>query len=474
MGETENESELFEKFLQFEEKHSVYDVRVEGVPIWERVRRQVYSDIISGNEGSNDEGDHGFDITRAAKGIWLWGKNFVHKNSYFSDKHDYLFWGHQRRKLQDDDLWWDIYFDPIYEEVDLDRIHLEVAHWTDHLTPAKTRNLRYMDMPVYTGTIARELFASRYPVDDESLSTLRSLESALKSEFDTRIELSTMVRQKLVQRKVRKPLYKLLLNRIQPKIVVLIVSYCRETFIEVCKDMNIPVVELQHGVIHPRHLGYSYPDNRPKQTFPDYLLVFGDYWKNAVEFPLPSENIYSVGYPYFDTINKQYSNRESTDQVVFISQPQIADSLSQFAVKFEETFDISTVYKLHPHEYDNWEETYPHLKQSTIQVVSHEPQLYELLSESTVQVGVDSTVLYEGLNFNLDTFIFDDVDLYLSDLGETEYASYVTNVEDLRREIDNRESKTVDVEMFFKSNPTKNVQTALSEIMNQHESSSTD
>jgi hypothetical protein len=472
MSEKRNMSKILEDFLRFEEKYSAFELRIEGIPIWERVRKQVYSKITS-NSGDSTERKDGLDRIKAAKGISLWIKNFVHKNPYFSGKHDYLFWGHQRRKLQDDGQWWDIYFDPIYEEIDLDHVHLEVAHWTDHLTPAKTRNLRYIDMPVYTGTIARELFASRYSIDPESVSTLRSLEGALKRKFDTPIELLTMVREKLVQRKVRKPLYRLLLNRIQPKIVVLTVSYHRETFIEVCKDMNIPVVELQHGIIRPHHLGYSYPNNRSKHTFPDYLLVFGDYWKNTVEFPIPPENIYSVGYPYLDMMNEQYSSCKSTDQVIFISQPHIADQLTQFAVKFEEISDFSSVYKLHPHEYENWEKRFPHLKRSPIQVVTHEPRLYRLLSESTVQVGVNSTVLYEGLKFNLETFIFDDVDNHTSNLGKTEYANYVTDIEDLQKSINSPESKKLSTEVFFRTDPIKNVRTALSRIMKQHERSPT-
>jgi hypothetical protein len=246
---------------------------------------------------------------------------------------------------------------------------------------------------------------------------------------------------------------------------MLVISYHRETFVEVCKEMDIPVVELQHGVIHSGNLEYSYPGNRPKQTFPDYLFVFGDYWKDAVEFPLPKDRIYSVGYPYFESQSERYANRESTERVVFLSQPTIGDSLYDFAVEFAEQSDLPVVYKLHPHEYDNWKERYPRLEQSSIRVVCDEPPLYELLAESTVQVGVRTTVLYEGLNFDLDTYIFDDVQIHVSRLADTSYATRISTVEELSRRIATRASNPVDVDKFFKSNAIQNMQDALEDIL---------
>jgi hypothetical protein len=153
--------------------------------------------------------------------------------------------------------------------------------------------------------------------------------------------------------------------------------------------------------------------------------------------------------------------------VVFISQPQIGDQLSQFAVEFGEVSDLPVVYKLHPHEYDDWEDKYPHLEQSRVQVVCDEPQLYEILAESTVQVGVDSTVLYEGLNFDLDTYIFENVEIYLSQLIQTEYAEGVSTVEDLSREIHSNNADKHNVNQFFRKNAIQNMEDALSDVVNR-------
>ena len=66
------------------------------------------------------------------------------------------------------------------------------------------------------------------------------------------------------------------------------------------------------------------------------------------------------------------------------------------------------MYKLHPGEYDRWREAYPWLVDADIKVIdSSEPPLYELFARSSVQVGVASTAIYEGLTFDLETYIYD-------------------------------------------------------------------
>ena len=55
---------------------------------------------------------------------------------------------------------------------------------------------------------------------------------------------------------------------------MLVVSYGRgmKLLTEVAKTLEVPVVELQHGVINPHHLGYHYPETYPMRTFPKYVL----------------------------------------------------------------------------------------------------------------------------------------------------------------------------------------------------------
>jgi hypothetical protein len=191
---------------------------------------------------------------------------------------------------------------------------------------------------------------------------------------------------------------------------LVVVSYGKEPFVMACKQLGIPVVELQHGVIYPEHLAYSYPGDRIKKSFPDYLLVWGEFWREHTEFPIPDERVIPVGYPYLDQRVERYAGVESEDRLLFISQGTIGEQLSKFALAVDEHPDIDhdIVYKLHPGEYDRWREEYPWLTEANFEVVDDsERDLYRLFAESSVQVGAGSTAVYEGLCFDLETYVYD-------------------------------------------------------------------
>lgn len=232
------------------------------------------------------------------------------------------------------------------------------------------------------------------------------------------------------------------------------------------------MVELQHGVIYDHHLGYSYPENETKTTFPDYLLTFGEFWNENARFPISDDRVIPVGYPYLEQRLDKYDDVEPAEQLLFISQGTIGRELSQFALKVHEDnrIDHEVVYKLHPGEYDRWEDEYPWLAESDMRVIDEsEPPLYRLFAESSAQIGVGSTAVYEGLCFGLETFVFEvDGSEVLRPLIEDGAASSVESVEDLREDIGSATEHRFDRERFFKSDSVDNIITALKKIRHDH------
>jgi len=188
-----------------------------------------------------------------------------------------------------------------------------------------------------------------------------------------------------------------------------VVSYGNEVPIEACKELSIPTVELQHGVISARHLGYAYGHEKArKRLFPDWLFLFGEFWREAAAFPIPPERVRAVGWAYLERRRLEQPRIERKQQVLFLSQKTIGHALSRIAVELAGTPGVEheVVYKLHPGERLSWRKDYPWLGEAKVRVVDgDEPHLYELLAESSAQVGVYSTALYEGLVFGLDTFV---------------------------------------------------------------------
>ena len=397
-------------FKSFELNHSLFDLRIDDVPVWERLRFQVYKQIKRqyGTGKAHTDVDRGY--REYLGGVKLFTKNLFIKNPYFTGESDILYFGHSRRKKGEDGHWRDIYCDPIHNACDHEYVHFEEPYLLNHLSPAQTSNLRYLDLIKYGSHIQRILGINDIKMTTESRTILTDIEDELLDVFDVEVDLLSMTKEALHSRRTILPLYRRLLKHVDPKLVVLTVSYDRETFIEACKQQNIPVVELQHGVIYPNHLGYAYPGPRSKETFPDYLLTFGEFWTDVVEFPIPDDHIIPVGYPYLEQSADKYDHVETKDQLLFISQGAIGEQLSKFAVAVDQHPDINheIVYKLHPGEYDRWQAEYPWLVDVDFNVIDQsEPELYRLFAESQGQIGVYSTAVYEGLQFGLETYLYE-------------------------------------------------------------------
>jgi hypothetical protein len=308
----------------------------------------------------------------------------------------------------DDGHWWDIYCDPIHESTDMDYLHVEEPFLNRHFRPARTDKLRYLDLIHYAGTLREELGLDRASPSDGERRTLHAIEERIRADFEIDVDVTGKALTKLHRHNAMIGLYDRFLARVDPDLVVLVAGSGKETFISACKQRGVSVAELQHGHISEYSIEYSFPGDRTKRTFPDYLLTFGEYWNHTDVYPTDPDNIIDVGYPYLEWSKERYSGVGSTDQILFMSQWMITPELSKFAVELAELIDDdrNIAFKLHPDEYDRWQEFYPWLVDSGVDVIGSDgPPLHRLLAESGVQVGVYSTTMFEGLYFGLETYV---------------------------------------------------------------------
>jgi hypothetical protein len=464
-----DQSELHAVFLEFES--DLFEIKPQGIPIWEWMRSGVYRELLI-KKGIFNEAQTSVEMNVSSylKGGYLFLRNIVRRNPYFSGTSDFLFYGNPRRKLQSDGYWWDIYCDPIHTKCNLNYLQVESNYKLKHYRPARTENFAYLDFIHYTDFIKRQLGLVSVTLDAETKIVLDTAAEEFKNQFGIEIDFVSKAEYHLRLRKSRRPLYMRLLSRIDPELAVVICSYGKETFIECCKDQDIPVVELQHGIIREDHTGYSYPGNRIKEMFPDYLLTWGEFWGDRVEFPIPDKRVIPVGYPYLEQRRNKHTDVASNDQILLISQRSIGKELSKFALELEQHphIDHDIVYKLHPGEYDYWEEEYPWLVDADFEVIdSSEPPLYELFAGSNIQVGVYSTAIYEGMVFNLKTFVYDCPGVgTLDSLIEEGAAELISSSDELVLGM-SRENSTVDFEYFFESNATEEVCEVLSRLLSE-------
>jgi hypothetical protein len=306
-------------------------------------------------------------------------------------------------------------------------------------------------------------------VSSGEVEPFEAAEQALRDEFGVDIDVADLAAGQALVRATRLPLWRRLIRRLDPEIAVVLVGYMRETFVEACQMEGVPVVELQHGVVYPEHVGYAYPTTEPS-VFPDYFLTFGEFWNDAASYPLHPEQIRSVGYPYLERRTMELDDIDATGEVVFISQGTIGADLSRVALETAERLDRDVVYKLHPGEQDRWKRDYPWLSGSEVRVVDgSDVALYDLLNRATAVVGVNSTALYEALAFDADVYVLPFTGVSAMErLVDAGGAVRVEDTSAIVKMLDTEPERCgVDVDYIFEPDAVSNVERAVRDIIEE-------
>lgn len=401
------------ELIRLETELDLCDRTVDGVHFWELVRVPVCDHI--GRElgllrPSQDRPPNG-PIARLRSAASVAG-SVITKNPFNAAPADVLFIGHPRRRLDDHGRWMDVYCDPIIEDVlrpeGLSSLVVERPFLHRHMAPPRTRNLRHLDAIAALSAMGRTL--RRVSLSPNDALLVDELDEQLGDTFGVEVRLRRHVQRALDLRDSQLPLYDKLLEIVAPKLVFIVVSYGNETITEAARARGIPTAELQHGVIAPEHLGYSYPGDLTKRAFPDYFISFGEFWSSWVDLPLPDEKVIDAGFIHFERESARYDDTTPRRQILFISQKTIGEPLSRCAAELAGRDDhgYDVVYKLHPSELDSWKSSYPWLADAKVRVIDDDDvPLYRLMAESRAQVGVYSTAVFEGLAFGLETYVLD-------------------------------------------------------------------
>jgi hypothetical protein len=459
--------ETCEKFFKLEKDLNLFGWKIDGVYIWELIRFPVFN-LIMQAEGMYGQAHTQIkpSLSNKCKTFLSSLYNYIFKNPFFIPKGTILFLGHPRRKLFADGTYWDIYCDPIIENIEGKFCILESYYLNGHLKPAKTKNLYYADfltlIDFTVSRIVRLLKKNKMACDTKSNELIHEI----KSRFDVHISFENQIQKQVVGFRIRSALYSFLFDRIRPKCILVLVGYGNEAKVFAAKKKGIPVIEMQHGTLSPYHVGYNFPEGTTKRYFADYFFSFGDFWKDVAHFPIPKINIIRVGYPYLAHALEKFKNVPKKQRIVFISQGSIGAELSSFAVQLRKitSAHIDIIYKLHPGEYDRWKQEYPCLIDSGIQIIdSHSPDLYEILSSASWQIGVYSTAIYEGLAFGCMTYLVDLPGVaYMDKLIASGYAQLVQQPEDIHL---NEKHVDIDVDYFFAKDWKNNFINALDTVV---------
>lgn len=401
------------KFIEIEKRLNLLN-QSEDALIWERMRHIVIDNTFLkiGMHESKRKMEIGKlkNMKKFYILILLMYNSLLYNPFFVWKKPKYLFWGSPRRK-KENNYYVDIYTDYLSELLPKEKVMtVEKPYNWSHLTPAFTKKLKYADFFLLCTFILKRLYVKKNNIYVGNI--FKKVEIELYQEFGVNLPIHKLAVSTAVSRKIALLIFKTYLKWIRPEIIFLVSSYGKANLIEAAQKQNIVTVELQHGVLSPTHLGYSFPKPLKKKCFPDYFFSFGIYWSQHVNFPIEYEKIIPIGFPYLNSKVQSIGKIEKKDQILFLSQSTSGSQVIQCAIMLAHSSSRpkSIIFKLHPDEYRWWKKEYPDLlkaeKQGLLQVVDKDnPGLYELLAESEYQVGVNSTAIYEGIAFGCRTII---------------------------------------------------------------------
>ena len=467
--------EINSTLLRLESEYNLLERQSDDVYYWERVRHSIHKKIIrkiqkvekgpSKNEGSKRSRKIKRYTEESTKAL----KNLFRKNPYLADQSEIIFYGKGRRRQLNDGTWYDMHLDPIAEMLDETYTFIEP---TGGPPQAPSKNRRFLTLPRFVGDVAQKLGYS-YELPEEERDHLQKFESAVEDELGVSIDAISRVERELSNRKLRLPMLNKIVQRIDPKICFMTYGHSHHsTFIEACHNQDVTVVDVQYCAVHPNYWPYHYPGDRQRRVKPDYMFLWGKFWKEAADLPFDDEELYITGFPYFERQVKKYKNERQKDQVLFVSNPISGPYLSKFAAELAKTsVDKKIAFKLHGSEFDTWQSDYPELaevhNQGRVTVLDEvEGSLHKVLSESQVQVGVSSTALYEGLGFDLPTYILDAPPAYeMRRLINANYAELIDEAQMLASKLDSTGKTVPDTNSLFEPECQKQLEEIICRLL---------
>lgn len=464
---------LYLKFCKFEVDNQLFTKKIRGVHYWDRIRAQVYRNIRQCLIAQTDNYSTKTDDSKSSRLIKLTDRlyNIVRSSSHTNllpPDAQVLFWAAEEdRRREFRGKYWDIIVDPQLNQISQSAVSVEsgseiIKHCDGEL---KTANVLNSDIYTLLGAIRKNLKRYKSLRTDEA-DSLTQIESEIESRFNTSIDLLNIVNTELMNRKLRKPVIRNLLKIIQPDVIIIRHNPSKTTLIEVAQDMDITVVELQHGVDMIESFAISYPYSvKGKLIYPDVYFSWGEKWKKQPRFPI--DDVRVVGWPFINYMKKQYqtNSNDFENHVLFLSQPSSAPKLIELALYLSKTCDYDVTYRLHPSKRSNWKSTYPNLRRNEITIDDGSNNLYSQFNKSQAVIGTNSTAVFEALKFDTPALIHapSTVPRISELLSPIKSAKLFETKAELRQALSTT-SVSLNTDKLFEPNAMQNFQTEINDM----------
>jgi hypothetical protein len=408
-------------FIAFEEREQLFDQRMVGVSYWQLIRHDVFRETL---EAIGLAQRAHLRLDELPLRHWLGSQlqqlpKTLERSLFTRLAPAELLVAAHPRHLAYQGRFICPYSQPLLWGTPRSRLLLEGHFQGRYFSPDAGEPTRYIDLLLVRAHAefrARELLGGGLSARD--LAALTRVVEGLTSLFGNAPTIAAVKRRArtavLTMLGLTAPLTRLL-DRVQPKLIVCVVGYrlVNQVLTVLARRRGIPVAELQHGTMGAAHAGYNFAPGRRPESFPDYVLLFGELWRSATPgLPLDAAHTPAIGYGWLELQRASLVRPDRVSglrRILFLSQRGIGRELSRVACALRSQLPAAAfelVYRLHPSEGIGWRESYPELALSGVKVeLASDRDLYASQCRADVQVGVYSTALLEGVAFGLDTYL---------------------------------------------------------------------
>ena len=245
------------------------------------------------------------------------------------------------------------------------------------------------------------------------------------------------------------------------------------------REQNIPIIELQHGIIYPLHPSYNTTLLNQSEKFkPDYVFTYGRKDKECLERLqyIEQDKIFVVGSYGLEKVKRDRSDlsdylkeRLVSDKVTvsIVATVNDVNELYNFAIELEEISKKTLQILLLPRlRIDHLEDT------ACIKVLDVKyTSIFEIYKCSNLLLTKSSTAALESLFMEIPTFIYEikDHSIFHINYPYIETLNYTSSAQFFYSQIENRTYKRPskeDIDNVYALEPLSNFNAAIEKINN--------
>lgn len=458
-----------ERFFDFEAENHLFDLEYKGIRFWHIIRMDIWYKIVNSDENASiDRQDERSIFTKLAflKRVFWQKRQEFKKGTFnllvFCGQTNYLLNGKKQNPYTSflEEM-------PEFTAKKLNHcIHNESVPDDEWTTDALRARLLWTKL---------HNKMSRHRRDERILNLLNKINDAFPNAITDVCRYEYKIRNTAKEFAVTKKYYKRLLkDRFQAVYLIAHYSFWEFALIAAAKELQIPAIEYQHGIIAKNDICYRTNIKSRHHYFPDYLLTYSQYWNQNVQIPSPCI-CKAVGNPVIDEARKRYSGiKKKPNTVVFYSSYLYGKELSTIAVELAKVLkrEFQIIYKLHPNEFEHWQKWYPNLMHSRAHVAGKESDTYKLMAEYANHVSVSSAALFEAAAFQNRIFVFDfpffaQFSNSLLENPDNKIFQNALELADMLRQKPHQDSPS-DPYYYYTNHSFENIRKTLHEILDKH------